>query len=299
MHWLVFHLIAVSLLVACSQTQAARHGGTLSFETAPGGDSAPLESGAGPAAEGRRRKGNRRKEGSGGAKGERRSGKKRRKKSVSADPPAERKFEVEDYGMPTIDLPVGTVDTSSDDEALAERGYSLLGKGDIELAIEAFKQTRDHYGLSLCYTSGSHRDYALALKHAMESIKENPSVPALYFQRSRVLGFMGLLDELTADTHALLGLGVEADMLAAHAESFKAAGHCTSALQVYDVLLDMTVDEAKMSSYYVAMAACREELGDTQAAYDLLTQAMTLNPNGVDAIHSSKIGTYMIVGTFL
>lgn len=298
MHWSIYQLIAVLLLVACSQTQGAqRRGGTLSFETSPDGDSAPLETGAGPSGGGRRRKGTRRKEGSDGVKGERRSGKRRRKKGSSMEPPVDTSVEME-FDMPTIDLPVGaieTVDTALDNDALAERGYNLLGKGDIPSAIEAFKQTRDHYGLSLCYTSGPLRDYELALHHATESLKENPSIPALYFQRSRVLGFMGRMEELTADTHALLGLGVETEMLVGHAESFKAAQHCTSALRIYDVLLDMTVDEAKTASYYVAMAACRDELGDVPAAYDLLSKAIALNPSGVDPVHSSKIGTILFL----
>lgn len=217
----------------------------------------------------------------------RRKGKKRHKKSPDSFGGSLTDFSVDEHGN------LNDVVEYSDHE-MSDKGYAHLGRGEISAAIEIFSRNGDHYGLSLCYTAGPERDLRNALRHATEALKDNPSFPAGYYQRSRLAGFLGFFDILEADILALVGLGAEIPMLESHAQSFKGAQFCTASIKVLEVLLDMTSDPVKMSQYYLNIGLCKEELGDSQSAYDYIRKALALDGASVDPLHSSNLSRYLL-----
>lgn len=214
---------------------------------------------------------------------ERRSGKRRRKKVSQESIERLTDVTVPLNGEPPEDLS----EYSSQDRS--DRGYEFLSKGELDRAIEIFSETGDNYGLSLSYTSGPHKDFKRALNFATAALKDNPSIPAIYYQRSRLAGFLGHWEALDADIHALIGLGADLSTLESHAESFRLSMYCSASLKMHEILMDLTSDPARKAKYYMNMGLCYEEQGETEMAYNFLIRAVRMNENSVDAAFTSRL----------
>ena len=223
--------------------------------------------------------------------------KKRRRKNLNTGITSSIKTQVEvdengDESVVTADSSSNILLNANSAEEIIQSGYDHLSKGDYVLAAKMFEITNDHYGLSLSYTVL--RDYAKAFSHATDAMKENPSIPSLYFQRSRVAGFLGLYDTQIADMYALLALGTDAEMLESHADSFRKTNYFTSALRAYDMVTELTKDPLLISRYSLHKSECYDQLGNSQQAYDSVRTAMELNSHDVDPAISSKLRKFCI-----